>query len=278
MKKMIALLVAGLLGVGAVAITQANDVTLEEAKEIALAEVGGEIISYEADDDEYTFEILSDDVLYDVEVSANTGKITDIEVETSNTANTNNTVTITREEAKEIALAEVSGTIDDIDLENGVYEVDIDDGLDEYTVYIDATTGEVLRTVADDDNTASTASAMSLEDAEALALAKIDGTLTVVETKNDEFTFQIDQNGTIFEVEVDRMTQTISSIEKMNNTTATITADEAREIALAEADGTITNVELDHGVYEVEVQVSLYEEWDITIDASTGEVLLVDKD
>jgi uncharacterized membrane protein YkoI len=63
--------------------------------------------------------------------------------------------------------------------------------------------------------------------------------------------------------------------------TAKISMDQAEKIALKEVDGQVTDAELDSGngilVYELEIKQGK-KEYDIEIDANTGEVLKVELD
>ncbi|MCH7321840.1 PepSY domain-containing protein [Solibacillus sp. MA9] len=71
--------------------------------------------------------------------------------------------------------------------------------------------------------------------------------------------------------------QKTSSVTKIPTNTATISEQQAQEIALAQANGTITEIELDddddHGfVYEIEIRNGKME-YDFKIDATTGAIV-----
>ena len=61
--------------------TTSSNITLSQAKELALKEVNGTIISTKRDDDDYEITIQKDNYTYEIEVSKKTGKITDIDKE-----------------------------------------------------------------------------------------------------------------------------------------------------------------------------------------------------
>ncbi len=133
-------------------------------------------------------------------------------------------------EAEKIALKEVKGNVDEVEIEEEhgkqVYKVDIDvEGEEDHDVHIDVYTGEVLAVETDDDD--------DLDDEVRIA------------DKSD-----------------------LISIE------------EAISIALNQADGKVTKVELDEDddkyVYEIEIKMSENREADIEISATDGKVLETD--
>ncbi|MCF6411346.1 PepSY domain-containing protein [Pseudalkalibacillus salsuginis] len=136
-------------------------------------------------------------------------------------------------EAERIALKEVKGNVDEVEIEEEhgkqVYKVDIDVESEDHEVHIDAYSGEILAIEADDD-----------EDHDKGSKAEL--------------------------------------IEKRD----LISKEEAIAIALKQADGKVTKVELDedddHYVYEIEIKMSKNREADIEISASDGKVLEIDKE
>ncbi|WP_408009285.1 PepSY domain-containing protein [Pseudalkalibacillus sp. A8] len=136
-------------------------------------------------------------------------------------------------EAEKIALKEVKGNVDEMEIEEEhgkqVYKVDIDvEGEEDHDVHIDAYTGEVLVVAKDDD---------------------------------DDF----DDNRNEVKVADDL-----------------ISKEEAVAIALKQADGKVTKIELDEDddkyVYEIEIKMSENREADIEISATDGKVLETDID
>ncbi|OLO37957.1 hypothetical protein BTR23_12405 [Alkalihalophilus pseudofirmus] len=148
-------------------------ITLLEATDIALAKVENGIITEAERDREkgrliYEIEVKNEQFEYEFKIDQQSGEIIkeEQEVRSSKKSNhnhlqstNNNESIISIDKAKEIALNEVQGIIDDIELEreNGslIYEIEIEtDGHygddDEATVFIDALTGKVLYVEWDD--------------------------------------------------------------------------------------------------------------------------------
>lgn len=144
-----------------------GQIPAEEAKAIALGEVPGaaaaHITKAELDYDDgaavYEIEIVYEGVEYDFEISASSGKIVkqDREALDKTPAANGNSSRLTLEEAKTIALGEVSGaaaehvTKAELDYDDGaaVYEIEIVYGGMEYDLEIDAATGVVWEFDAD---------------------------------------------------------------------------------------------------------------------------------
>ncbi|KIL53534.1 hypothetical protein KP77_05100 [Jeotgalibacillus alimentarius] len=148
--------------------------TVEEAKDKALAEYEGVVESVELEREangyKYEIDVRNDDMEYDLDLDASNGEILKAKEErdddsddddrnddNSTTAASNGTAGstsedyITQEEAVEIALAEVSGTLESVELDDddgrAMYEVEIntDSGDDDDAEFdIDAVTGEIL--------------------------------------------------------------------------------------------------------------------------------------
>lgn len=107
---------------------------------------------------------------------------------------------LTFEEAKEIALSEQDGYIDDIELETDdgytYYEVEIENRDAEYDIYIDAYTGEILKVETDDDNhhehknNKSLDSIMSAEEAMKMAVETVGGTVIEIELDEDDHRYE----------------------------------------------------------------------------------------
>ncbi|BAB04094.1 PepSY domain-containing protein [Halalkalibacterium halodurans] len=144
--------------------------TLAEASDIALERAGNGVVT-EAEKDRdngrvvYEIEVKNDDDEYDFKIDQQTGEILKEKQEQrkgskpreGHSSSKGSEAVISMDEAKEIALKEVSGKIDDIELEreNGslVYEVEIESDHyddDDVTVYVDAMTGNVLYVEWDD--------------------------------------------------------------------------------------------------------------------------------
>ncbi|AJD89610.1 hypothetical protein JMA_02930 [Jeotgalibacillus malaysiensis] len=147
-------------------------ISVEEAKEKALAEYDGvvESIELEKKRDGYVYDIDIDDgdMDYDLDIDASNGEILRVEEERDDdddddddnvsSSNSNGTAgsstsedLISQEEAVEIALAEVEGTLESVELDDddgrAIYEVEINTGTgddDDAEFDIDAVTGEIL--------------------------------------------------------------------------------------------------------------------------------------
>ncbi|MDQ0860618.1 PepSY domain-containing protein [Bacillus sp. V2I10] len=117
-----------------------------EAKKIAEEIYRGNVQALTLQRKIYSITVLTKTEQIKLEMNADTGKITS-EDKSSIEKNTQH-VKLTEEQAKKIALAEVNGKIEDIDLEEEddsvFYEVEIESGQQEATIQIDAFTGKVL--------------------------------------------------------------------------------------------------------------------------------------
>ncbi|MCA1321759.1 PepSY domain-containing protein [Bacillus tianshenii] len=154
--------------------TNQKGITLDEASEIALAKVKNGVISEAEKDREngryvYEIEVEDDRFEYDFKISQENGEILkekkenrDDDSNRQKDASTENkdVTLITLEKAEEVALQEVKGTVESVELdrENGshVYEVEVDTGKkngdddEDVTVYVDAVTGKMLYVDWDD--------------------------------------------------------------------------------------------------------------------------------
>lgn len=168
MKKIMMLTVLGFLLIGCTH-TNKNALSLEEAQEIALQEVSGNVVKAKADRDDgidyYDFTIITDNEKYEIEIDANSGKIIKIEkdddyegLNTNTESQTNQTTEnanyndakITANEAQQKAMDRVGGgnlVKCELDYDDGIlkYEIEIKNGNQEYDVDIDANTGEIIK-------------------------------------------------------------------------------------------------------------------------------------
>ncbi|MEK6903414.1 MAG: PepSY domain-containing protein [Nanoarchaeota archaeon] len=138
---------------------------------------------------------------------------------------------ISEEQAKAIALSVVNGVITEIEEKtvNGVtfYEVEIDDGRLEIEIKIDKRNGDILQTTREekDDNDASVSAEelktiggiLTEEQAKAIALATVPGTVISVETERENgrliYGFEIAAQNDVAEVEIDAETGEVLEIE-----------------------------------------------------------------
>ena len=179
MKKVFALMILSVMLFGCSNSSKVEAISLEEAEDIALKEVNGEILKAEKDKDDgityYDFTIVTDTEKYEVEVNAENGKVLKVEKDddyvpaksnttdqtnqTNQNQNTNQATTqITAEKAQEIAMNRVgTGTLVkceldyDDDTQKYKYEIEIRDGRVEYDLEIDATSGDIIEYEQDHD-------------------------------------------------------------------------------------------------------------------------------
>lgn len=165
MKKIILIpALVGVLGVGVVmgstsllsGNAEANKaLDVQEIEKKALGIVNGTVTSVEFDrertGDVYEVEIITETEEHDLTFDAYTGKLVKQKKEVLDdddrffqTGN-NTTVNITKEQAIEKALTKAKGTVEKVELDEGVYEIEIYDGQFEYDVDILATTGEIIK-------------------------------------------------------------------------------------------------------------------------------------
>ena len=226
--------------------TSSASITLEQAKAIALKDAGLTesqvtfIRAFQEYDDgrlEYEVEFYKDNVEYDYEIDAATGKILsrDYDAEGYYVPSTSTSASITLEQAKAIALKDAGLTESQVtfvrakqDYDDGRLEYEVEFYKDnvEYDYEIDAATGKILSRDYDAEGYTApqTGSAMSMDSAKELVLAKVPGATTnnIVKFKLDyddgrqlyegeifynglEYEFEMDAvTGTIYEWEVDR--------------------------------------------------------------------------
>ena len=182
MKKwMIIPALAGVLIIGGVAVagnaghsfaaTSKGLVTMEEAKAIAVKSVGGTVtgieLDREASGDVYEVEVKSKGFEYDLDIDAKTGKVLRTDKDDNDDDDFDNDDSddkvivadgkfITEKAAVKIAMKQAKGTVTEVKLdeEDGrvVYEIEIQDGKDDYDFDIDAISGKVLKFEKDSDD------------------------------------------------------------------------------------------------------------------------------
>ncbi|MEG0366359.1 MAG: PepSY domain-containing protein [Coprobacillus sp.] len=121
----------------------------EKAKQLALAKVNGKIVDIKSDDDDYNVYIEKDNYIYEIEVDRYRGVIDDVEKERKPSSNAQ---IISQEQAKQIALTKVNGTVREVEYDNDDYQYDVKVYKDmiEYEIKIDAKSGGVLEIEKDD--------------------------------------------------------------------------------------------------------------------------------
>jgi len=161
---------------------------------------------------------------------------------------------ISMKKAEEIAVNEVGGVVESIELEKDdgrlKYEIDLRDenGNDDIDVDIDAKTGEIIKVDRDDDDrhrrTETTSSA---------------------------------QNNNVSQDDAKSTSNTVVKSDTTQSTKQKLTKEEAIAIALKETPGKVIEVEYDDGEYDIEVRTETHEV-DYEIDARTGKILEKDFD
>ncbi|HLS36051.1 MAG TPA: PepSY domain-containing protein [Bacillota bacterium] len=135
---------------------------------------------------------------------------------------------LSMEKAQEIALSEQDGHIDSIELESDegyvYYEVEIENGDTEYDIYIEASTGEVLKVDRDDHDdddyevSGALENSISAEKAMQIAVEKVGGKVIEMELDEDdnryEYEIEIKTNDGEVEMTIDAVTGKILEIEK----------------------------------------------------------------
>ena len=214
-------------------------------------------------------------------------------------------VSLTEQEAIDIATAEINGTVDEVELDTEtqapVYEVElIRTDSSEATVTIHANNGTVLETEIEDDDAGAVRN-VSLTEQEAIdiATAEVNGTVEKVELEKENSTpvYEVKlvatnssevevsvhaDTGAILETEADaeRDDNHEADDESVSASNVSLTEQEAIDIATAEANGTIDEVELEKEngtpVYEVTLVTTNGSEVDVSVHANDGGVLEID--
>ncbi|MGM0803829.1 MAG: PepSY domain-containing protein [Bacillota bacterium] len=159
-----------------------NVISEEQAKDIALEKTkGGTVTEMELDrdglKDKYEIEVLNGDKEYDLDIVAETGKVSKVEEGMKDQDDNDNDddgeddngvdekesserddqidpskIKITAEQAQSIALKKVSGTVKEMSLDDDyVYEFEIQKNGKDIDVNVDAVTGEVIVDQNDND-------------------------------------------------------------------------------------------------------------------------------
>ncbi len=289
----------------------------EKASQIAVEKAGGgEVVKIEMDLDDgvmvYEGDLVKDNVKYEFDIDATTGKIlkweTDMDDDDVTPPSTSDKV-IGEDKAKEIVLKKIPGaTITEFKLDEDdgrlVYEGEAYLNQTEYDFEINAVDGTVLKWESETKNkpaatpkpTTKPASSISLDDAKNIVLKKVPGA-TITEIKLDyddgrkvyegsaykgstEYDFEINAStGDIIKWESERMDDDDNEYPVSSNI---VTEAKAREAVLNKLPGaTILSIELDEddGVYVYEGDAKKDGvEYEFVVDAKTGKVLECHKD
>ncbi|WP_397536915.1 PepSY domain-containing protein [Rummeliibacillus pycnus] len=266
-------------------------ISLNKAKQIALNYMNGVVkkVKYNRDNGTYVVHISKNSRTYRFDIDAYTGEI--IKRGNNNGTNTVSNNVIGIEKAKQIALNAIGGTVTGaiLDNNNGVYEVKVQNGDFVYQVEINAITGVIVKREKGDSSQSlnnNGTTVIGIDKAKQIALSKVPGTVTSTsyDQNNGVYEISIMANGYEYDFDINAQTGEIikqdqKSVEgtSANNDSTIITSQQASQIALTKAKGTVTKIDLVNGVYDVEVKDGTYQ-YKIEIDAKTGDVLSVNKD
>jgi len=266
-------------------------ISLNKAKQIALNYINGVVqkAKYDSHRGIYEIHVAKNSTTYKFNIDAYTGEI--IKGESKGATNTVSSYGIGVEKAKQIALNAVGGTVIEATLDNddGVYEVKVQNGDFVYQVEINAITGVIVKQEKGDSSQSlnnNGTTVIGIEKAKQIALSKVSGTVTSTNYDQDNGVYEISISANGYEYDFDINAQTGDIIKQdqksvesasANNDSAIITSQQASQIALTKAKGTVTKIDLENGVYDVEILDGTYQ-YAIKIDAQTGDVLSVNKD
>ncbi|WP_062351819.1 PepSY domain-containing protein [Bacillus kwashiorkori] len=217
--------------------------------------------------------------------------------------NVNSQPIISSEMAKEIALDEVQGTIDSVELDDEmykqVYEVEVNTSDKEIEMKIDAKSGEIIKKEIDDDIVTTnnkSSSIISVEQAIKIAEKKTGAKVKSIEKDYDDGKIEyeielMNEKGQEIEMTINARTGKISELEYDDNdeklvsnvkTSKHISIQEARNIAEAKTGAKVKSIEKewDDGRYEYDMELvnAKGQEIEITMDATTGKILKFDMD
>ncbi|MEO4054501.1 PepSY domain-containing protein [Solibacillus sp. CAU 1738] len=198
---------------------------------------------------------------------------------------------ITAQQAKEIALKEFGGNIIDFeyDRDDNVphYEIDIKNGNEKIELYIDATTGKV--TVQEREAISSEkAPAITAQQAKEIALKEFGGNIIDFEYDRDDnvphYEIDIKNGNEKIELYIDATTGKVTVKERKtisSEKAPTITAQQAKKIALNQFGGNIIDFEYDSDDnmphYEIDIKNG-NEKIELYIDATTGKVTVTKRE
>ena len=131
--------------------------TMDEARKIALDKADGTVVEEKLDGDEYKFEIHLNGKKYEIEVYADTGAITEYEVEDlddddKDEEKKSEKEKLTMDDARKIALSKANGKIVEEELDDDSYEFEIQFNGKEYSIEINAFTGKIDKFEVDEED------------------------------------------------------------------------------------------------------------------------------
>lgn len=191
--------------------TVKEEVTLEEAKKVALNKENGTVTKTTEDKDDYTIFVKKDNYIYEIEVDKNTGNIDDMDKEK---VKTNSSASISLNKAKELALKEVNGTIISTKRDDDDYEITIQKDNYTYEIEVSKKTGKI--TDIDKEKVATTVNIISKSKAKEIALAQVAGTVTSVDYEDDDYKYEIEivKDNLKYDIEIDGRNGQVIKVEK----------------------------------------------------------------
>lgn len=191
------------------------------------------------------------------------------------TSTLDETPTFTMEEAQKIALNEVNGKIiqqkdDDDDFE---FMIEKDDY--SYYVEIDKNTKEIDEIKKEKTKTCSS---ITLEEAQKIALNKVNGEIIKQSQDHDDYEFKIKKDSYIYEIEINKSNGHIDDFdkEKIKNQSS-LSKKEARKLALQKVNGKIVKENIDEDEYEFEIQQGKYI-YEVKVYMNSKKVVIEDKE
>ena len=174
----------------------ASELTEQEAKEIAQERYSGTVKGISQKADQYIIELERETGIYELQINANTGEVSslkrlkeaiqkkeDTETESERLPKVE---TLSEEQIKELALKQVNGKIDSLQLvkegEQQVYQVIVSDQTAKNKLSLDAYTGDVLKKESSAIEVAP--KRLTEEQANNAALKEVPGTVDNLEAKN----------------------------------------------------------------------------------------------
>ncbi|SFP30911.1 PepSY domain-containing protein [Salibacterium halotolerans] len=139
---------------------QKAELSVSEAEAAAKEKVQGLTVDHiekDEDDGRFLYEVDGTDADgrdMDLDIDANSGKVIRTEHDDNDDDDDNNSqVSISEKQAVEAAKAEGAGNVTEVDLDDGYYEVQMEDGSTEYEIIVSGQSGKVVETEQDrDDN------------------------------------------------------------------------------------------------------------------------------
>lgn len=176
--------------------SSASELTEQEAKGIAQQRYSGTVKGISQKSDQYIIELERETGIYELQINSNTGKISSLkrlneEIQSKDDAKTESeplpkVETLSEEQIKELALKQVNGKIDSLQLvkegDQQVYQVIVSNQTAKNKLFLDAYTGDVLNK----ESSAIEVAPKRLTEAEAknAALKEVPGTVDDIEAKN----------------------------------------------------------------------------------------------